>query len=299
MMSRLRLIYQALPASMQSLVLSIYLGWYRFREEFVPVQVQLLRSRFCDLPQAPRVVYVTGMPRTGTSLAKNYLGSAPGLTVTKFQTANSGFQYAWQVANQTSDIVLDKATRYIQSFRRIYGMYGNQVAFCCIVRDPRDQLTSLFETELHPEIYRNKQFWRQWANMYGSYLKFAAYLSMSSHWYLLRYEDLARWPVQAKLDFLSWLDLDIDKKVITVEYDIIHKEDNQDWKVQEQHKVNMNSVGRWKRVDNPEMKALFQYWQWNEEANTLMNRFGYTAEGLKDCPLEFTGLTVFQPQVLS
>jgi len=239
---------------------------------------------------------MTGLPRTGTSLAKNYLGMYPGLNVVRFQTG--GFTYAWKVAEHTDAIVVDKATHYIRDFRKIHRAYGDHIAFCCIVRDPRDELTSLLETDIHPEIHRDKWFWQQWARTYNAFLGFAASLSDPKTFYLIRYEDLVRWPVNAKIHFLTWLGLDVDPGTITAGYDVAHKDDIQDWKVKAQRTVTSHSIGRWKGVNSPRARTLFKHWQHVSEAAALMQCLGYSEDGVIDRLLKFSGLTIFQPQVL-
>lgn len=299
-MSTLQTIYSQLPDRLQNLVLNTYLKYVDIVDDYIPVHLQQIRQRLQDLPQNPKVVYMIGMPRCGTSLSKNFLGAYPGLEVLKFQEpSRDSFRHAWQVANQTDKIVIDKATWYIQGFRRIYAAYGRQVAFYAVVRDPRDELTSLLETDIHPGTHRDEQFWPQWAAQYGAYLHFAAGRNDPAHWYLIRYEDLVRWPVQAKLDFLRWLGLPLGAEPVTAEYEVIHEDDDQDWKVAKQRTVSARSLGRWQSVAVPERQTLFRHWQQVQSAAVLMQQLGYTSEGVADQPLSFEGVTVFRPQTTS
>lgn len=239
-----------------------------------------------------QVVYLTGMPRTGTSLAKNFLGDYPGLETISFQ--RGGFVFAWQASKNTDDIVLDKATHYIRSLGKIQRAYRKQVAYCCLIRDPRDELVSLLETTKHREIHRDKRFWQQWARMYTRYLNFAKTLGDDSRCYLLRYEDLVRWPVAAKKDFLRWVGLDVIAEAITPEYRILNQNDIQDWKVEERKTISAKSVGRWKKEDDPERRELLNGWQNLIHVAQLMQLMGYVDDGVERSFFEFEGMTTFQ-----
>jgi uncharacterized protein (DUF433 family) len=239
-----------------------------------------------------QVVFLTGMPRTGTSLAKNYLGDYPGLETIGFQ--RSGFVFAWRASKDTNDIVVDKATHYIRNLNKIRRTYGNQVAYCCLIRDPRDELVSLLETRKHREIRRDEKFWKQWARTYAGYLNFAKKTGDDSRCYLLRYEDLVRWPVAAKEDFLNWLELDLSAETITPEYRILNQNDIQDWKVEERKTISAKSVGRWKMEDDPERKELLAGWQNVSAATKLMQAMGYGDNGVEGLSCEFEGMSTFQ-----
>lgn len=248
------------------------------------------KMKFVD--QGIRVVYMTGMPRTGTSLAKNFLGDYPGLEAIGFQ--RGGFMFAWRASKTTDDIIVDKATHYIRSLNKIKRAYGNQVRYCCLVRDPRDELVSLLETSKHREIRRDVRFWRQWERAYTGYLSFAEKLGDASRCYLLRYEDLVRWPVAAKEDFLSWLGLDRSAEAITPEYRILNQNDIQDWKVEKRKTISAKSVGRWKMEDDPERKELLAGWQNVSAAANLMQVMGYGDNGVEGLSGELEGMTIFR-----
>ncbi len=239
-----------------------------------------------------RVVYITGMPRTGTSLAKNFLGDYPGLDVLGFQ--RGGFFHAWRVSKDANHIILDKATHYIRSLEKIYRAYGKQVAFCCLIRDPRDELLSLLETSRHREIKRDKRFWHQWVRNYARYLRFAEKVGDDSRCYLLRYEDLVRWPVAVKEDFLTWLGLDANLEALTSTYRILNQDDIQDWKVEERRTVTPQSIGRWSNESDPERMELFQGWQKNPDAEKLMKMMGYGQDYIETLALDSPSLSVFQ-----
>lgn len=244
----------------------------------------------------PHVVYITGMPRTGTSLAKNYMGAHEGLEVMRFQP--HGFVHAWQFSRRTENIVVDKATHYIHSVWKIYRAYGNSVAFYCLIRDPRDELASLLETDKHREVYRDQRFWKQWARTYERYLEFAAFQGSPSLCYLIRYEDFVRWPIAAKIHFLKWLGLVPDTETITPDYGIIHEDDTQDWKLKDRRTITANSVGRWKKALGESHQALFEQWKRIDRVASLMERFGYGEEGCTGQSASMCGLTIFHAEAL-
>ena len=239
-----------------------------------------------------RVVYITGMPRTGTSLAKNYLGDYPGLEALNFQ--RGGFLHAWRASKNTNNVIVDKATHYIRNLEKIHRAYGNQVAYCCLIRDPRDELLSLLETSRHREIKRDKRFWHQWARNYARYLRFAKKVGDDSRCYLIRYEDLVRWPVAVKGDFLTWLGLDASQEALTSTYRILNRDDIQDWKVEERRTITSKSVERWKMESDPERVDLFGTWQDIAEAEGLMKMMGYGRTDIEPFTLDSPGLRVFQ-----
>jgi hypothetical protein len=299
----LRVVYASLPTPLQNVARRIYQEYKYTQNVRLRVQIRRIRETWAALNpvrletacQRPRVVYMTGMPRTGTSLSKNYLGAYHGLKVIRFQMG--GFMYAWKAAEQPDAIVIDKATHYIRSLRKIHRAYGNQVAFYCLVRDPRDELVSLLERSIHREIHRDERFWRQWARTYNAYLEFAKSVAEPRVCYLMRYEDLVRWPVEAKISFLTWLGLDVHAGTITPGYSVSHKDDIQDWKVKDRQTVTTLSIGQWRKVNDPQVQTLLTHWQRMDEAAALMNRLGYTEDGVVDHPLKLAGVTVFQ-QVL-
>ena len=297
-------VYHSLPVSALGPIQRICYEYSYLRGVKLPVVRRHLHENWAVLSRVggrsetngPRVVYITGMPRTGTSLAKNYMGAHRGLEVMRFQ--RYGFVHAWQFSKGTENIVVDKATHYIHSVRKIYRTYGTSVAFYCLVRDPRDELASLFETDKHREVYRDQRFWKQWARTYERYLEFAAVQGRPSLCYLIRYEDFVRWPIAAKSHFLKWLGLNPDTETITRDYGIIHEDDTQDWKLKDRRKITADSVGRWKKVLWQSHQALFEQWKRIDRVASLMERFGYGEEGCYDQSANMRGLTIFKKEVL-
>ena len=303
-MDYIKLIISYLPNSCQKFLKKCYAKFSYFRGIWIPIQIRILRETWASLIPLtkidnglePKVLYMTGMPRTGSSLAKNFLGNHDSFEVMKFQSG--GFTFAWERALTTEKIVVDKATHYVRNIRKIHRTYGDSVTFFCIVRDPRDELLSLIESNKHREIPRNESFWQEWHQTYMNLLDFAAeHSDCTLNIYLIRYEDLVRWPIQAKVDFLSWLGLEIKVRTINPQYNILHDDDIQDSKVEKKRKVSTDSVGRWKDVTDPKVRKLLNHWQYVEPVKSMMGRFGYNKGGVVDHQLSFKGIKVFRPQI--
>ena len=108
------------------------------------------RGKYAQAVERPRVVYMVATPRTGSTLAKRYLGDHPQLLV----SPNRRHHHAWRMARRAEHgcIVVDKRTNNIDKVDKIYVQYGNHAWFLVIVRDPRDQLVSLLETDVAARI---------------------------------------------------------------------------------------------------------------------------------------------------
>ena len=152
----------------------------------------------------------------------------------------------------------------------------------------------------HREIPRDNTFWQIWAQNYSNYFQFAA----SHPWgekrcYLIRYEDLARWPEKAKADFFCWLGLDTKDVEITPHYHIIHEDDTQDWKVEEKSSVSAESIGKWKDNIEADKYSMFLRWHDDEQVRSLMHSLGYVEGGVVNHSVELAGLRVFSGQKIS
>ena len=151
--------------------------------------------------------------------------------------------------------------------------------FCCIVRDPRDQLCSLIEFDGHPELPRGIKFWRHWAKQYDGYLKFAQQHRLA-RCFLIRYEDMVRFPVQAKSEFLEWLGLSIDTYPITTKLTVRHQNDDQDPQIKIAKEITSKTMGRHRNPKNSDHSPLINAYLRFPAAVKLMARFGYGATHL-------------------
>jgi len=247
----------------------------------------------------PKVVYILGLPRTGSTLAKRYLGEFKDYFVL---VPYGDFRQAWERAQtvQAHQIVVDKNTTNLRNVSEIYGAYGNRVVYCGIVRDPRDEFVSLFETTRHGKIPRDPSFWTYWCESYSGLLDFAARASSAgARVALVRYEDLVRFPRAIKGRFLEWLGIPFSTADITETYTPLEafateRDRSEDFKTHRTNRVHDASVGRWCRRTwrlgrVRVLRALAQH----DDAKALMERFGYadTVKDLDIAALESRGLT--------
>lgn len=232
-------------------------------------------QRYKTFPKAKKnpIVFMTGMPRTGSSLMKNFFGTHPALKVMPFQ--RDGFFVSWEQSFQEEKILIDKSTHYIRHLEKIVATCKDQAYICCIVRDPRAQLCSLFEFEAHPETSRGKRFWKQWYNQYQQFLEQAAKYQ-NIKFFLLRYEDMVREPERAKTIFLEWLG--VETSVVNNRYEIASSQDIQDPKVFKKRTVSTDSLARWKEIQDPKQKEVLMAYENMEPVRELMTSFGYLPE---------------------
>ena len=73
----------------------------------------------------PQVVYVSGFPRSGTTMLKYYFADSPGLRQTAFTPV--GFFDAWEQAHGSEEILVDKSNHYIYSLEPLFQACGRGV----------------------------------------------------------------------------------------------------------------------------------------------------------------------------
>jgi len=231
------------------------------------------------LKRNPSIVFMTGMPRTGTSLMKNYFGDYPCVRIMPFEPR--GYFVSWKRSVNSKAIIVDKSTHYIRNLKNIFAGTGGHGFFCCIVRDPRDQLVSLFEFGRHPELPRTKRFWKKWAKQYGGFVRFAE-KNKEARCFLVRYEDLVRFPAETKKAFLEWLGIEMKSDLITSSYRVAYENDRQDPKVLKTNTIGADSIGRYRDVSDPEQLDVIEGFGNHKKAEALMQQFGYIEEGLAE-----------------
>lgn len=240
----------------------------------------------------PYVVFMTGMPRTGSSLMKNFLGNYKGFKISPFNP--DGFYKSWEKSLLENDLIyIDKSTHYIRHLDKILATCNNKVAFCCIVRDPRDQLVSLFEFERHPEIKRNQKFWKQWLNQYINFINFAK-SNPNNKFFLLRYEDMVAYPKKAKFDFLNWLNIHVVEEELELTYNVMSN-DIQDDKVADKTAVLKDSIGRYKLVEDPFKKTIIYGYKKDKAVINLMKSLSYLPDLSNLAKNYFDNVTLFLP----
>ncbi len=274
---------------------SAYKG-IRWRAYYRKRTIREYLQRYMRQPQSSgniRVVFMTGMPRTGSSLMKNYFGTHPALKVMPFQP--KGFHITWALSSQEDKILIDKSTHYIRHLEKIVAACKDQAYVCCIVRDPRAQLCSLFEFERHPETSRSKKFWKQWYHQYQTFLNQTEKYK-NIRFFLLRYEDLVTHPEEAKIAFLNWLELDTEQ--VDNRYEIANQKDIQDPKVFKKRTVSQESLSRWKEIEKPSEKEILMAYENMAPVKALMTSLGYLPE-LGSIRLEVpANVSVFEANVL-
>ena len=224
--------------------------------------------------EKPKVIYMTGMPRTGSSLMKNYLGSYPGMQIMPFQ--KNGFHATYSRARRDNgSILIDKSTGYIEHPGYLFHAYGKQISMFCIVRDPRDQYLSLLAFKGHIGQPRNTRFWHLWHNRYSKLINF---IQENPHFKiaLLRYEDLVRFPIDAKSFFVTWAGLDATLEPISDTYKVAYQDDIQDNKVVLANKPLESSIGKYLKISDPCISATINYYKKHEKIRNLMKQFGYS-----------------------
>ena len=284
-------IFSRLPRRLQVFVTHAFIRYRALREWLAAIRPPQAAAR----PDGkPRVVFVTGFPRTGTTVLKYHFGEYPGLRMTKFDP--SGFYVPWRDARHSDDIVIDKSNHYIRSVNHIFKACGEQAAVCCIVRDPRDSLLSLLSFPEAREIPRDVRFWAAWQRQYDHFLSFAARSGLGHRMYLLRYEDFVQHPGEAKRDFLEWLGMDLGLAEITGEYTIPFPDEVKQDKVHQYRAIQQAARETWRHAEMDEAtRQLIEGWRTNAPAAELMRSLGYT-DGETTAPtLTVDGLHLFRP----
>ena len=218
-----------------------------------------------------QVIYFTGMPRTGTSLMKNFLGAHPAMEVQAFQP--KGFWVSAQKAKHSEKILIDKSTHYIFSFPLLDRGIRGRFAIVCIVRDPRDQLLSLMQIDRHPEISLSEQYWRLWHKRYTDFFRFVDRHKRPA--FFLRYEDLVNYPGQAKTAFTDWLGLGRGENAMQGAYLIANVHDKQDPKAAAQSTINTKQLHKYTKAQDPKILQLIHAYKDYPKACSLMEQLGY------------------------
>lgn len=247
--------------------------------------------RFSSERKVPYVVYLTGMPRTGSSYMKNYLGAFDGLTIMPFEPR--GFHKTWEKSIENNGkIYVDKSTHYIRHLEKIFSACEENVYLCCIVRDPRDQLASLFDFERHPELPRSNKFWSKWFSQYNGLLRFAE-KNPNYKFCLIRYEDLVRSPLEVKEFFLRWVGFEVNGKELSSRYSVAHEGDIQDDKVSTRETPSDEGIGRFSNVSNPDRIEVINEYKDRPEIVSLMECFGYFPSLSNHVSVDLSNISVY------
>lgn len=268
-----------------------------------PLEVPEMLLRFRRrAPHATRVVYIISMPRTGSTLVKRYLGDHPRIKLAGMSPSHN-YMDAWilhRLYYPLGKIILDKRTKYIDCVPEIVDSFGKHVRILVLVRDPRDQLLSLLETQRHPAVPRDIDFWNVWHEKYHQVLQFLEQTTESTQSVLLRYEDLVLHPVEIKRLFLAWIGLDIvrEEAVYHNTRSDIADQDNltEDWKCHQTNIVHQDSLQKWSRLDENSVhwKLVNSFEDW-DNAVQFMKLLGYMPRCLTDPSKEVTSIDILAP----
>ena len=246
-------VYSALPALMRKGLTKHYIALREKRERrfaeqnpAVDVEAEVDSSDADEL----KVIYVTGFPRSGTTLLKYFFGTSEGFLQTPFDP--SGFQKAWLESQQASDVVLvDKSNHYIYSAENIFRACGRQAALVSTVRDPRDCIASFLHYHENREVPRDMKFWDYWARQHETFFKFAEQSGYGDRIVVLRYEDLVREPELSKAFFLDALGRECDAADIDASYSNQNPGEGWNDSVHEHDRVSTFALSKWRQVENP------------------------------------------------
>ena len=218
------------------------------------------------------------MPRTGSTLAKRYLGAFDAVEIAPLQD----FEKSLEQARSGSAILFDKKTDNIKRLHQIIPATRGEVAFVCLVRDPRDELLSLSEIDRHRPVPRDARFWPYWVHRYTRVLKVLRRLrAFGIPAALVRYEDLAMRPVDVKRAFLAWMGLDAE--AVDEAYEAVADDEavsrHEDWKAHQHSRVHSSSCGAPYRSAEGEIAEAISAFTQYPPASRLMKKLGYNESG--------------------
>lgn len=294
-------LYTAMPSAFKRSLTSTYINVRKAKESRAARRLEKLpHAAYPD--GRPRVCYMSGFPRSGTTMLKYYFGSHPGLVQTSFTT--KGFFSAWEKAEELAtgnEILIDKSNHYIYSLENIFRAYGDAVKACIIVRDPRDSLVSFASYQENREVPRDHRYWDYWAHQHQQLIDFAETSPHGKHLFVIRYEELVRFPEHAKAAFLTWLGIPTRADQINREY--VNQNPGEGWddSVHKRRDVSDYAIQKWTKTDPipSEMVPVLDSWRENAKARQLMHLFGYNADGFTTPALDGPGFTFFVEPDLS
>lgn len=216
-----------------------------------------VKKLYCMSKSGCRAVFITGCPRSGTTLAKRYLGTHPSIHIApyiglyypnKLQTFGAFKELSFSeitVFKQNSWVVdNDKWSPDKTAIPFLKKMFP-KCHFVLVVRNPSATLASLKETDRHPEVPKDESFPLWWVDLYKNALKD---LEGTSN-LIVRYEDLVKKPYDVKKEFCNMLDIRYDPEMHDVRYDAAAKNDPhsdvfEDHKCKAQDTINEGSLYR-------------------------------------------------------
>lgn len=285
-------IFNHLPDFLKIWATFIYIAIRKVRESVYA----LVYARNADnASNAIRVVYLTGFPRSGTTVLKYYFSSYPSLKMALFDPAGFFVSWSQSLRQPGKDIIVDKSNHYIQSPELIFKGCGAQAALCCLVRDPRDSLLSLLSFPEAREVPRGAAFWPYWYQTYSHFLDFAEHTPLGNRIFFLRFEDFAIHPCAAKSDYLSWLGIDTNIAPIDSSYPLPEEREFVLDKVHKWKTISSEPVQSWRnKLLSTEEAKLLSGWRDYPPAQKLMEKLGYLDEELQPPTLKAFNFRMFQ-----
>ncbi|MGK0186948.1 MAG: hypothetical protein ACI9R3_002733 [Verrucomicrobiales bacterium] len=288
-------IYTAMPSAIKRSLTSTYIQVRKAKESRAARKLsQQSHAPYAD--GRPRVCYMSGFPRSGTTMLKYYFGSHPGLVQTSFTTR--GFFSAWEKAEELApgnEILIDKSNHYIYSLENIFRAYGDAVKACIVVRDPRDSLVSFANYQENREVPRDVHYWDYWAQQHRKLIDYAEASPHGKNLFVIRYEELVRYPEHAKAAFLTWLGIPTLAENIDREY--VNQNPGEGWddSVHKRRDVSDYAIQKWTKTEPlaADRVKVLGAWQENAQAREMMHLFGYDAEGFTTPGLDGPGFTFF------
>ena len=270
-------IYQSMPAVAKLGMTTGYIQLRKWREER-----EARRGRPQVEPEPVQVVYLSGFPRSGTTMLKYYFASHEGVKQSPFNP--KGFFEAWDQAKTCDEILADKSNHYIYAVENLFAAYGRAVRLCVIVRDPRDCLVSFTKYQENREVPRDQGYWPYWSRQHARLLHFGEESEFGDCLYLVRYEDLVRFPEASKADFLKWLGFEVSAEDLDRRYRNENPEEGWHDSVHDYREVNDHALQKWRQAGKLPgwARENLAGWKRHPQTSELMKAFGYDEEGFTE-----------------
>ena len=190
--------------------------------------MKLLQNIRFRLKSNCKAVFIMGCPRSGTTLAKRYLGTHPDCKIAPYVGLYRPLES--DVARVYKVLALNKATVFKQTgwvvsrenwhpdttaIPFLSRTFPNSY-FIVVVRHPSASLASLKETDRHPEVPKDDGFSDWWVDLYQETL---GALQGQKH-LIIRYEDLVQEPIRVKKLFCEFLRIDPEKMPHDTSYEL-------------------------------------------------------------------------------
>jgi hypothetical protein len=282
-------LYRNMPAFAKELLTHSYIALRQRREKAAAARMSPHEGT------EPEIVYITGFPRSATTMLKYYFSAHPGLQQNPFNPI--GFFDSWQKALQSDDILVEKSNHYINSLTPLFAACGRGARVVVVIRDPRDCLVSFAKYQENREVPRTKKYWKYWEQEHTRLLDFAYGSPFADGLFLLRYEDLVSFPREAKSAFLNWMGIETDPDQLDLKYRNEHPEEGWHDSVHDYKEVGKHALQKWKSVGALPPWCVTRLAEQNnhQAVIAMMQKFGYTDEGFGPPNLATGAFTFYQP----